>query len=98
MFSNFLSSDSYKKMLSNFYFSKTTCSSRKNPYPPPGRSSEIPRGRAVLKVKILEAKYEAKLEFPGEDGECKKKKKNPPWGEYGYFLEVQDKDTTIPDK
>ena len=41
------------------------CSSRKNPYPPQGRSSEIPRGRGVLKVKILEAKYEGKLEFPG---------------------------------
>ena len=44
------------------------CSSKKNPYPPHGRSSEIPRGRGVLKVKILEAKYEAKLEFPGGMG------------------------------
>ena len=44
------------------------CSSRKNPYPPPGRSLEIPRGRGILKVKILEAKYEAKLEFPGGRG------------------------------
>ena len=44
-------------------------SSRKNPYPPHGRSLEIPIGRGVLKVKILEAKYEAKLEFPrGTDG------------------------------
>ena len=33
-------------------------------YPPHGRSLEIPRGRGVLRVKILEAKYEAKLEFP----------------------------------
>ena len=41
------------------------CNSRKNPYPPHGRSLVIPRGRGVLKVKILEAKYEAKLEFPG---------------------------------
>ena len=41
------------------------CRSRKNPYPSHGRSSEIPRGRGVLKVKILKAKYEAKLEFPG---------------------------------
>ena len=32
-------------------------------YPPHGRPSEIPRGRGVLKVKILKAKYEAKLEF-----------------------------------
>ena len=38
-------------------------SSRKNLYPPVGRSLEIPRGKGVLKVKILEAKYEAKLEF-----------------------------------
>ena len=41
---------------------------QKDPYPPNGRSSEIPRGRRVLKVKILEAKYEAKLEFPGGTG------------------------------
>ena len=35
----------------------------KNPYLPHGRSLELPRGRGVLGVKILEAKYEAKLEF-----------------------------------
>ena len=35
------------------------CSSRKTPHPPHRRSSEIPRGRGVLKVKILEAKDEA---------------------------------------
>ena len=65
------------------------CSSRNNPYPPHGRSSEIPRGSGVLKVKILEAKYEAKLEFPGGgDGGCKTK--NLPWGEYGYFLELHN--------
>ena len=29
------------------------------------RSLEIPRGRGVLKAKLLEEKYEAKLEFPG---------------------------------
>ena len=45
---------------------------QKNPYPPHGRLSEIPRGRGVLKVKILEAKYEAKLESPGGQG-CKTK-------------------------
>ena len=39
-------------------------SSSKNPYPAHGRSLGIPRGRGVLKVKILETKYEAKLEFP----------------------------------
>ena len=37
-------------------------SSRKNRYPPHGRSLEIPRGKGVLKAKILQAKYEAKLE------------------------------------
>ena len=57
----------------------------KNPYPPHGRSSEIPRAREVLKVKILEAKYEAKLEFPeGREGA---KQKTFHVGEYGYFLE-----------
>ena len=33
--------------------------SRKYPYPLQGWSPEIPRGRGVLKAKILEAKYEA---------------------------------------
>jgi len=46
-------------------FKKPMCSSRKNPYPPHGRSLEIPRGRGILQAKILEAKYEAKLEFFG---------------------------------
>ena len=32
-----------------------------NRYPPQGRSLEIPRGKGVIKAKILEAKYEAKL-------------------------------------
>ena len=44
------------------------CSSRKNLYPPHGRSLEIPRERGVLKVQILEVKYEDKLEFPGVEG------------------------------
>ena len=35
-------------------------------------------GGGVLKVKILEAKYEAKLEFPGGMGV---QNKNLPWGE-----------------
>ena len=62
------------------------CSSRNNPYPPHGRSSEIPRGRGILKVKILEATYEAKPEFRGGIRGCKTKK--PSMGEYGYFLEL----------
>ena len=61
------------------------CSSRKNPYPPHGRSLEIPRGRGVLRGKSLEAMYEAKLEFSG--GGRGAKQKNLQWGEYGYFLE-----------
>ena len=48
------------------YLSITLCSSRKNPYRPQGGSSENSRGRWVLKAKILEAKYEGKMEFPGE--------------------------------
>ena len=46
---------------------------QKNPYPPQGRSADIPRGRGVLKSKILEAMYEAKLEFPGGRGLQNKK-------------------------
>ena len=51
----------------------TNGSSRKNPYPPHGRSSEIPRGREFLKVKTLQSMYEAKLEFSGGWGLQKKK-------------------------
>jgi len=46
---------------------------------------EIPRARGALKAKMLEAKYEAKLEFLGGRGGTKQ---NLPWGEYGYFLEL----------
>ena len=46
------------------------CGSIKNPYPPHGRSMEIPRrrGGGVLKAKFLEEMYENKLEFPGRRG------------------------------
>ena len=54
---------------------------------------EIPRGRGVLKVKIFEAKHEAKLEFPGETGGAKQK--NLPWEEYGYILELHIANTPI---
>ena len=53
------------------------------PYSPHGRSLEIPRGRGVLKVKILEAKYEAKLEFLRGRGWCKTK--ICPWGSMDIF-------------
>ena len=53
--------------------------------------SQIPRGReeVILKAKILEAKYEAKLEYFLGKGEGKCRKKNFPLGEYGYFLELR---------
>ena len=62
----------FKTLTTNF--DGTLCSSRKNPYPPQGRSLEIPRGRRLLKIKILEAKYDAKLEFPGGGGREQNKK------------------------
>jgi len=60
------------------------CGSRKNKYPTHGRSLEISKTRGVIKANILEAKYEAKLEFLG-GGDAKQK---PSLGEYGYFLEL----------
>ena len=50
------------------------------------RSSEkfLVGGGGVLKVKISEAKYEAKLEFPGGRGGVQN---NKPFMEDGYFLE-----------
>ena len=65
------------------------CSSRKNPYPPHGRSLEIlrGRGRGVLKAIFLESMYENKLEFPRRMGVQNKK---PSVGEYGYFLELHN--------
>ena len=45
------------------------------------------RGGGVLKVKLLEEKYEAKQEFPGGGGRgCKTK--NLLWGHYECFLEL----------
>ena len=41
---------------------------QKNSIPTHGRSLEFPGGRGVLKVKTVEAKYEAKLEFLGVGG------------------------------
>ena len=49
------------------------CGSRKNPYPAHGRSLEIPRGRGVLKAKLLEEKCENKPESPGGRGDAKQK-------------------------
>ena len=47
--------------------------SRKNPYPPHGRSLKIPKRRGLLKAKFLEAMYENKLDFPGGRGVPSKK-------------------------
>ena len=60
------------------------CSSRKNPYPPHGRSLEISRGRGVIKAKFLEAIYENKPELPGGMG-AGYKTKNLPWGSMDIF-------------
>ena len=75
--------------LQNFKSCKamTMCSSRKNPYPPHGRSLEIPRGRGVLKTKFLKAMYENKLEFPRGRGGCKTKK--PSMGGVWIFFDVR---------
>ena len=44
---------------------------QKKSIPTPWKAMEIPREKGVLKVKILEAKYEAKLEFPKGMGGAK---------------------------
>ena len=54
---------------------------QKNPYPPQGRSSEIPRRRGLLKAKILEAKYEA-INWNFLRGGANQR--NLRWGEYMY--------------
>ena len=46
-------------------------------------SPERPRERRVLKAKSLEAKYEAKLEFPRGRGSAKKNAF--PWGSMDIF-------------
>ena len=45
------------------------------------------QGGGGLNVKILEAKYESKLEFPGGGGV---QNKNLLWGGGGYFLELHN--------
>ena len=66
------------------------CGSRKYPYSPHGKLLEIPRGRGVLKDKLLEEKYEAKLEFPWRGGGGEEVQKSPSLGENGYFLELHN--------
>ena len=58
-------------------------------HPMEGHWKFLGGGREALEAKILEAKYEAKLEFPeGRGGGVQNK--NLPWGEYGYFLELHN--------
>jgi len=45
------------------------CSSRKYPYPPQGRLTEIPRGRGVQKPNVFKGKYGTKMEFPAVWGD-----------------------------
>ena len=69
------------------------CRSRKNPCPPHGRSLGIPRGRGILRVHILEAKYEAKPELPTRREMQKEKHKSSVGGGGGgdeYFLELHN--------
>ena len=61
------------------------CSSRKYPYSAHGRSLKIPGGWGVFKAKILEAKYEAKLEFPGGWGRGIQNKNPSMGGVLGIF-------------
>ena len=71
----------------NYLAGVLLCGSRKYPYSPYGRSLEIPRGRGVLKTKLLEGKYETKLEFPGGCGGAKQKTFHG-GGSMDFFLEL----------
>ena len=76
-------------MVQQYISSMEICSSRKNPYSPHGRSLEIPRGREVLKVTILEAKYKANLEVPGEGGRGVQNKKPSEGGVWKFSGSAQ---------
>ena len=53
---------------------------QKKSIPTHGGSLKIPRGRGVLRAKILEAMYKYKPEFPGGRGVGDAKQKILPWG------------------
>ena len=61
-------------------------------HPMEGHRKFLALGGGVLKAKILEAEYEAKLEFLEGvgGGGCKTKKAS--CGEYGYFLGLHNTD------
>ena len=67
------------------FYSKL-CGSRKYPYPPQGGSLEIPR-RGGLLPKILKESMKLNWNFQRGVGV---QTKNPPWGQYGKFLEQQN--------
>ena len=84
----------------NSYMSQVNMySSRKNPYPPQGRSLEIPSRGGGLKSQNFRRKVCTKLHWNSMGGRggggCKKK---PLFlGEYGYFLELNNpgQDATV---
>jgi len=67
------------------FIQASMCGSRKHPYHHQRGTSEILRGRGILKAKNFKGMYQPKLQLP--EGWGIHTKKNPPWGEYGYFLE-----------
>ena len=61
------------------------CSSRKYPWPPQGRLTEIPRGREVSKALFFEGKYDTEMEFPEGWGGGGFQTKKPSMGGGGIF-------------
>ena len=66
------------------------CDSRKYPYPPHGRSLEIPKGRGSKQPKFIRESIKLNWKFQREGGGGGFKWKNLPWGRYGYFMESHD--------
>ena len=62
------------------------CSSRKYPYSPHGRDWKFLGGGGFPKTKRLKEMSEVQLKFP--EGWGGSYKKSPPWGRYGYFMEL----------
>ena len=56
-------------------------------HPMEGHQKFLGGGEGCLKSQSVEAKFEAKLEFPWGTG-CKTKTHS--WGEYAYFLELNN--------
>jgi len=70
------------------------CISRKYPYPPQGRLTEIPRGRGVSKAQFFKGNYDTKMEFPARWGvQVKKPSMGGVWifsGTTQYTTQVWD--------